>query len=81
MDLLHNEPLFAVGRNIRKRRELLKLSQQDLAERAGLDRSMIELIEIGQVDLLFDAYCNISIALETTPGALSHDVGISPQKH
>jgi len=39
--------LVAFGRNVRKRREAKNLTQETLAEKAGLDRSFVSDIERG----------------------------------
>ncbi len=43
--------LTAFGRNVRKRREGNEMTQEDLAEKAGLDRSYISDIERGARNL------------------------------
>jgi transcriptional regulator with XRE-family HTH domain len=42
-----NPTLAALGRNVRRRREAIKLSQEDLAEKADLDRTYVSGIERG----------------------------------
>ncbi len=52
-----------VGRNVRALRSTLKLSQEELAFRAGLDRSYISLIERGMGNPSILAVARISEAL------------------
>ena len=54
--------------NIKKRRQELGLSQQELAERVGYSgKSMISQIESGMVDLPESMIMKFAIALDTTP--------------
>ena len=57
--------------NIKKRRQELGLSQQELAERVGYSgKSMISQIESGIVDLPESMIMKFAIALDTTPAYL-----------
>ena len=62
-------------KNIRKRRQELSMTQQELAEKIGYtDRSSVAKIENGQIDLSQSKIMQIAKALETTPGDLMGDV-------
>jgi transcriptional regulator with XRE-family HTH domain len=43
----HDPVLSALGRNVRRRRETIDISQDKLAEKAGLDQTYISGIECG----------------------------------
>lgn len=51
------------GQAIRKHRELLRLSQEDLAERSGIDRTYISGVERGVRNPTLDVMQRISRAL------------------
>ena len=55
----------------RERREELKLTQEELAERANLSRDTIHRIELGKTSVKVDMFLQICDALETTPYYLS----------
>lgn len=58
-------------KNIKQRRKMLKLSQEELALMVGYsDRSSIAKIESGKVDLQQSKILEFAKALETTPAAL-----------
>jgi transcriptional regulator with XRE-family HTH domain len=51
------------GRVVRRHRERLSISQEELADRAGLHRTYISAIELGKVRLGLDAACQIAEGL------------------
>ena len=55
--------LTALGAAIRKRRQELKLSQEKLAEQAGLDRSYLGQVERGENSIALLTLLNIADAL------------------
>lgn len=60
-----------IGKHVRERRLALKLSQQQLAERAGYsDKSAISLVEAGKVDVPYSKIIQLAAALDTTPSYL-----------
>lgn len=60
-----------VGKRIKERRQELKMSQRDLAERMGYsNHSTITRIEAGSVDLPQSRITQFAEALGTTPGHL-----------
>jgi len=62
-------------KNIKKRRQELSMTQQELAEKIGYtDRSSVAKIENGRIDLSQSKIMQIAKALETTPGDLMGNV-------
>jgi transcriptional regulator with XRE-family HTH domain len=64
----------AFGRNVRKRREVIDLTQEELAEKASLDRTYINDIERGARNLSLSSIIRIAKALGTTVSDLCHDI-------
>lgn len=56
--------LLAAGREIRRHREAAGLSQEQLAERAGLHRNYIGLMERGQRNAALTTLLSIAAALD-----------------
>ena len=66
--------------NIKKRRSELKMTQDELAKKCGYkDRSMIALIERGDIDLPQSKIFAVADALRTTPSALMGMDGTTEQ--
>jgi transcriptional regulator with XRE-family HTH domain len=59
-----------VGNNIKKYRKILNISQEELAERAGLHRTYIGGIERGERNITLDSLQVIAIALNVAPVVL-----------
>ncbi|MDR2394682.1 MAG: helix-turn-helix domain-containing protein [Treponema sp.] len=59
-----------VGNNIKKYRKILNISQEDLAERAGLHRTYIGGIERGERNITLDSLQVIAAALNVAPVVL-----------
>ena len=68
-----------VGRVIRKYREGAGLSQEALAERSGLHRTYISLVERGRRNITVDALTQIAEALEVYPSKLMSDAEKEPE--
>lgn len=65
------EPCHAmVGLRIRQIREVLGITQDELAKRVGLKRVSVTNLEIGRQRLLLDGVERYARALGTTPKAL-----------
>ena len=64
----------ALGRNVRKRREQIDLTQENLAEKAELDRTYISDIERGARNLSLSSILRIAKALGTTVSDLCHNI-------
>ena len=70
------------GRNVRRLREALRLTQENLAEASELDRSYIGGVERGERNPAMDAILRLSSALRVAPAALFDDIGENlPQAH
>jgi transcriptional regulator with XRE-family HTH domain len=68
-----------VGRVIRRYREGIGLSQEELAERSGLHRTYISLVERGHRNISVDALSQIAEALEVYPSRLIADAEKEPE--
>jgi transcriptional regulator with XRE-family HTH domain len=64
---LRDDQLIQMGARIRKARNEAGINQQQLADRAGLTRSTISLIECGRRDAQARSLLAIASALEITP--------------
>lgn len=58
------------GQNVRKAREALKLSQEDLGHEIDIDRTYISGIERGVRNPSLDVIVKIARCLKTTPASL-----------
>jgi transcriptional regulator with XRE-family HTH domain len=67
--------LRALGIRIREYRTLARISQRELADRAGLGRSRshVSAIESGVVNLSFNTLCALASALDLHPADLLDD--------
>lgn len=64
--------------SVRKARRSLNLSQEDLAERAGLHRNYIGSVERGERNISVDNMERLAKALRTTIGTLLGEVAAKP---
>jgi len=71
------DPRRAFGDEVRKRRQGLGLSQEALADGAGLHRTYIGGIERGERNVSLVNICRLAEALACTPADLL--AGITPQ--
>ena len=69
----YGKPQF--GSNVRRLRESLGMTQENLAESAGLDRSYIGGIERGDRNPALTAILRLAAALRVAPGALFDGIG------
>ena len=67
--------LKAFGRKMYYLRVELKLSQEQLAERAQLDRTYISSVERGQRNISLLNICKLAAALEVVPESLLTNLG------
>ena len=63
----------AFGRAVRRRREALGISQEELADRAGLHRTYIGDVERGERNIALVNIVRLAKALGVRPGALFPD--------
>ncbi|MQA22796.1 helix-turn-helix domain-containing protein [Rugamonas sp. FT103W] len=68
--------LTALGTAIRQSRRKLKLSQEELAQLVGMDRSYIGQIERGENSVAMLPLVAIAEALNTTVAALMTEAGL-----
>lgn len=59
-----------IGWTLRRMRQNRKMSQQIIADLAGLDRTYISNIENGRANFSMDAFLRITKALDASPSSL-----------
>lgn len=69
-------PLVAFGQAVQARRDAAKLSQEELADMAGIDRSYMSNIERGMQNLGFMAAVQIAAALNMSLAELVAEASI-----
>ena len=80
--IVQPQQLHAVFRhNLRERRRELRLSQIDLAQRAGLEQAHISQLERGKLNPNLGTLAKIAEALDTTPSALLSTIRIGGEKN
>ncbi|MCL2834000.1 MAG: helix-turn-helix domain-containing protein [Treponema sp.] len=70
--------LYIFGKNVRTRRKFLKLSQEGLAEKAGVSKNTISDIETSQKFARADTLVKLAQVLETEPYELLKPDHIQP---
>ncbi|WP_226093209.1 helix-turn-helix transcriptional regulator [Dickeya oryzae] len=73
--MTEEQTLRAFGMRVCSLRAQLKLSQEQLAERAQLDRTYISSIERGQRNIGLLNICKLAIALHVSPERLLANLG------
>jgi transcriptional regulator with XRE-family HTH domain len=69
-----NSDLIALGKRIRAARQELSWSQEDLADKAEIDRSYIGGVERGERNVSFTTLCRIARALESDVACLAKGI-------
>lgn len=69
------EFLDTFGSNLRERRKAIGISQEELADRSGLHRTVISDHERGRADPLLGSIVRLAEALDTTVSDLCEGVG------
>jgi len=73
---MSEEPILkAFGKKMYMLRIELKLSQEQVAERAQLDRTYISSVERGQRNISLLNICKLAAALEVSPESLLENLG------
>lgn len=75
---VNNNDLKDLGQRIRTRRKAQGLTQEELADIAGIDRSYIGGVERGERNITFNMLCQICKALQCDVGALTIGLPTSP---
>lgn len=71
---MNNQPRKQLGNNIKQLRTSLGLSQEQLAEKAGLHRTYVGAVERGERNVSLDNILAISRALGVSVSTLLKDV-------
>lgn len=71
---ISNPILIQIGNNVRSRRKASSLSQEQLALKAGLDRTYVGGVERGERNIAVLNLCRLAQALEVQPWQLLEDV-------
>ncbi len=71
---MNSVDLKTLGSRIRARRKSLGWTQEDLADKAGIDRSYVGGVERGIRNLTFTVLCQICAALGCDVAAITHDI-------
>lgn len=67
-------PLVILGQRIRERRKALGWTQEELAERAGIDRSYVGGVERGDRNLTFTVLCRLCAPLQCDVAELTRGI-------
>ncbi len=70
-DKTREEILVIFGSNIKKRRMLLNLSQEELANKCNFDRTYISLLECGKRNITMTNLVILANGLSTSAGVLT----------
>ncbi len=70
-----NQTLLTLGKTIRKLRNKIGISQEELAERAGIHRTYMGDVERGERNIAALNIVKIAKALKVKPSALFEELG------
>lgn len=73
------QPIMNIAKNIKKFRSLAKISQEELAEKIGLTRNYLSLVESGKREPSIDTLSRISKELKVPTSVLVLDIKDSPK--
>ena len=71
---MNQSVLKLLGQRLRERRTSLGWTQEELADRAKIDRSYVGGVERGIRNLTFTVLCQLCEALDCDVAALTHDI-------
>lgn len=73
--MIRRHPRRTFGENLRKRRIQLGLSQEELAERAGLHRTYVGSVERGERNVSLENIVRLAEAVGADPSDLLEGIG------
>lgn len=74
-----NDYLIQLGQRLRIRRKAMGWTQEELADRADIDRSYAGGVERGERNLTFTVLCQLCEALDCDVAALTHNIPAAPK--
>lgn len=72
------EPLERFGQNLLHIRQARRLSQESLAERAGIHRTQVSMLELGQRQPMLETLIRLAGALEVSLATLLEGIAFRP---
>lgn len=75
----HEEAARAFGARVRRAREALGISQEELADAAGLHRTYVGSLERGERNVSLINILKLARALDVTPGQLLDHISCSTE--
>nr|WP_276978497.1 helix-turn-helix transcriptional regulator [Ferrimicrobium acidiphilum] len=76
---MKRDSLATLGRRIRQKRKALQWTQEDLADKAEIDRSYIGGVERGERNLTFSVLCQVCTALGCDVAELTEGIPDIPK--
>jgi len=76
----HRKVFAFVGANLKTHRRRAGLTQERLAERAGIDVTYVQSIERGATNFTLDVLCDLADAVGADPGGLFETVAVEARK-
>lgn len=76
---MSNAPLVILGQRIRERRKSFGWTQEELADRAEIDRSYVGGVERGDRNLTFTVLCRLCVPLQCDVAELTHGLPELPK--
>jgi transcriptional regulator with XRE-family HTH domain len=72
----YRAPLKIFGQEVRRQRLRLRLTQEEIADRAGFDRTYLSMVELGKRNPALLNICRLARALDTTPADLARKLSV-----